>query len=160
MAKLFTTGYQLARKVERLIALVKEQNLYVADIRHTPWSADSQWCKEAIEAAFYEAGLVDRYIHIAALGNVNHNKGGAIKLADPAVGAAFVVSGLRSGKDVLLMCACWDAENCHRTVAAEYICQHFPSDVSSWEEIYKYPVLPTPPKIPAKAKAAGQQTLW
>jgi hypothetical protein len=124
--RIFSLGYQ-GRLVTDLQTFVKEHGLRLVDIRHRPFSRNALYNQKALAARVGEA-----YVHLPALGNVNY-KGGPIALIDEA--ASLPLRALLAEGSIALMCACADANTCHRTVitdrlAAEgYTIEHLPLPV-------------------------------
>ena len=87
----------------------------VVDVRIKRWSGIrpfSTAVADTVATAGYD------YLWIPGLGNAGHRRSGPMRLVDPdAVGP--VVSALRDGQNVALMCACTDAKRCHRRFVIE-----------------------------------------
>lgn len=111
---LFTIGYQQTT-FARLTDWVKRERVLLADIRYLPWSKESQWRQDALAGA-----LGSQYLHVHALGNPNYNTDGPMRLADGRAGLRVIAEHLRQ-QPVVLMCACWNLDGCHRKLAAAYI---------------------------------------
>lgn len=109
--ELFTTGYQLWRTAE-FDAEVRKRGAMVLDIRFAPWSKDPDWRSDAIAGR-----LANRYRSVPALGNVNYKGDGPVRINDLESGVAVVREALQRGP-VILLCACWNPESCHRTQVA------------------------------------------
>jgi hypothetical protein len=119
MHPLYTLGYsgwtapELLRQVEQLGALLW-------DIRMAPYSRAPMWQQGSLRAL-----LGDRYLHVRALGNINYNNGGPIRLAAPETCLNRLELALRA-QPVILMCGCKDHATCHRTVAADFAVSRLP----------------------------------
>jgi hypothetical protein len=133
-------GYGAVRRPD-LLRLVNVIDAHLLDTRHSPHSTDPQWTKAACQATFGKA-----YRHMPALGNRNYG-GGEIQIADlPAAIAA--ISDMIQRRPVILMCACWHLDSCHRKVAADAIsaalgCEVVHLDKHRIAEIAPPPVSPT-----------------
>ncbi len=119
MNTLYTVGYSrlqpsdILRTAERLDALI-------ADIRISPRSRVPVWNQKPLQAAWGQ-----RYIYIPELGNRNYkgDYGDGVVLDNPERGAAWVLALLEQ-QPVILLCACFDWQTCHRREAAALIAQH------------------------------------
>lgn len=82
---------------------------------------------------------------MACLGNRNYAGDGPIELAAPhrAVEPARVTLEKRP---IVLLCACKDAETCHRSVAADYLAERLHTTI---EHLTPSTVLPVPAAAPA-----------
>jgi hypothetical protein len=59
---------------------------------------------------------------VKALGNVNYRLPGApIQLLDADDDIQWAVENLQAGYSLILLCACWDDERCHRRMVKELI---------------------------------------
>lgn len=115
MNTIYTYGYQ-GSTAEQLQAYQEEHNALVVDIRYAPRSRDPRWNKLALLKVF---GFSYRWMQ--ALGNINY-RGGPIQLAQPEHALEEMRIILRN-RSVILVCACWNVDTCHRKVAAEYLAQ-------------------------------------
>jgi uncharacterized protein (DUF488 family) len=102
----YLVGYT-GSKPERIQGLVQELDATLVDIRFSPRSRNPMWDQHALQAA-----LGDRYVHCQALGNANY-RGSGIKLVNFEEGKRLIEA---SSRPVILLCACKDPEECHRTV--------------------------------------------
>jgi hypothetical protein len=107
MHELYDVGYQELRDIELLHKVVKELGALLIDIRFSPRSRDAQWNKSALEKRFGGS-----YLHLKELGN-KHYHGGEIEFVDLDAGIDLVTKELEK-RPVLLMCACWQRNSCHR----------------------------------------------
>ncbi len=114
MQTLYTIGYS-GISVEVLAAATQKQRWLVVDTRLMPASRQPQWNKKALTLR-----LIEGYLHLPALGNVNYKNGGAIAIADAASGVPVVVRRLEV-QPVLLLCVCASVWTCHRRVVAELV---------------------------------------
>jgi hypothetical protein len=119
MSKLFTIGYT-STNPEELKQIVSQHAAQLWDIRFKAWSPAPQWRPENFKQL-----VGDRYHQCRALGNVNYQTGGEIKLHNPYGGLVMIRElCYKRGEVAILMCGCREHEGCHRTVAAEYIKEH------------------------------------
>jgi hypothetical protein len=118
MHELYDVGYLTLKQAEVLKRAAVALDAVVLDVRFSPKSMDPQWRKNALAEL-----LGDRYEWCQALGNKNY-KGGDIEFADLKTGLERIAELLET-RSVILMCACWNRPQCHRTVIAfEYEQQH------------------------------------
>lgn len=123
--KIYTIGY-IGSSYDDLRAYLKATGALLVDVRMAAYSKAPIWHGDAIERAVSPGD----YIHIPALGNVNYKTGGPIKLRDPEAGykqLEEILGRTLEARDIILMCACFDATLCHRTPAAKYLAQAFAS---------------------------------
>lgn len=113
--RLYTLGY-LGHTLDEIVAMANKLNGFVVDARFSPRSRLPQYEKSAFGTA-----LGHRYLHVAALGNVNYRDSDKpIVIADFEAGFVQVLRAMREKKQwPMLMCACRDAHLCHRTVLAK-----------------------------------------
>lgn len=110
---LYTLGYAGLRDATDLRARLGNDAEIVIDIRMRPYSnnrAFSTATRRTVEEAGYG------YRHLVGLGNVEYRTGGT-RLARPEE-IGTLVDLLRAGIHVAIMCACRDADSCHRRVVA------------------------------------------
>ena len=115
VATLFTLGYSGLRDADDLRRLVKGTPITtIVDIRLLRWSGNrafSMLTRQTVEAA----GL--RYLYVQDLGNLAYRTGGTQIRNIDAI--EDVLTRLRAGESLALMCACSRPEDCHRTDVAE-----------------------------------------
>ena len=107
---LFGFGYAGLEGAPDLRKLLGDEVDMVVDVRIRRWSgilAFSTAAEDTVEEAGYD------YLWVPGLGNAGHRIKGPIRLANPD-SVALVVSALRAGRNVALMCACTDGRRCHR----------------------------------------------
>jgi uncharacterized protein (DUF488 family) len=121
MSKIFTIGYT-STNPEELIALVNELGTKLVDIRISPYSKDYRWRQKNLEQYF-----ADNYLHIKEFGNENY-KIGSIKIASPEAGIARIKCVIEN-QPVLLLCACYAHEKCHRSKVASLLSETFLLDI-------------------------------
>ena len=115
--KLYSVGYAPLLRVEQLQEVLAP-NVLIIDIRYYP---SSRWRPEWSRKRLMER-FASNYCHIRELGNVNYRFPKLpIKLLDADFGISRIVSLLREGRDVCLLCACSDWRKCHRRVVAELL---------------------------------------
>jgi uncharacterized protein (DUF488 family) len=117
ISKIFTIGYT-STTPEELITIVDELGLRLVDIRISPYSQDYKWRQKSLEQYFG-----DKYLYIKEFGNENY-KIGSIKVKDPVTGLAKIQNVIEK-QPVLLMCACYLHEKCHRSVVANIVAERF-----------------------------------
>ena len=110
---IFTTGYLAGWTPDALAAAVTEQDAVLCDIRFMPRSRVPGWNRAQLERL-----MGARYRHLKALGNQNY-KGGEIALVDITEGLRQIEALLDQFDNVVLMCACRDAQRCHRRLVAD-----------------------------------------
>ena len=115
-ATIYTAGYGAGWSPTMLAEVLTQHRAILLDIRLKAWSKTPHWQRPALFEYFGPA----RYLHCPALGNLNYNTGGEIKLQAPAAGVAIVQRQLDIGS-VVLLCGCRDVEACHRKVAAQLL---------------------------------------
>lgn len=121
---LYTVGYQ-GLKVDELKATAEKLGAMLADVRYSPRSRDPNWSGKRLAEA-----LGDRYCHLQSLGNRNYKgSGGEIELEDIDQGT-LAVKLLLEKQPVILMCACWNLQECHRKVVSEIIAQRLGCEVT------------------------------
>ncbi len=106
MQKIFTTGYT-AKDINDLRPMLDALNAVLVDIRFAPYSQVLQW-----RQIYLKVLLGSKYLHIPNLGNRTF-KEEKITIQNLGLGLETV---FRLNKNVLLMCVCETAENCHRRV--------------------------------------------
>lgn len=109
--QIFTLGYS-GRKPADILAWLNHLDADLFDIRFSPASRHPMWTGKGLKQVMGE-----RYRHIKALGNENY-KGGPIKLVDWSSGLSAIRASTRA---VVLMCACGNPAECHRTTVAELL---------------------------------------
>ena len=109
MRKIFTTGYS-GKEISDLKPMLERLDAMLFDIRFAPHSQIMHWRK-----IYLKALLGEKYRHIPNLGNrtFNENK---ITIQNLQLGIETL---LNLETNVVLMCACELAENCHRSVIAQ-----------------------------------------
>jgi uncharacterized protein (DUF488 family) len=131
---LYTLGYQgvdVGTYVNRLKAAGVG---LVADVRETPWSHKTGFCKNALREKLSEAGI--EYIHVKSAGNPKENRRTAPDLTEclrrykqflttnPAGVldlVQIVLTAASQDRTVCLTCFERDAQDCHRLVLVNAI---------------------------------------
>jgi hypothetical protein len=113
MMTLYDCGYQEIKKLDKLVSLVDALDATLVDIRYSPNSRDPQWRQRALKEK-----LGFRYFHCRDLGNAVYKQGGSIEFVDLPRGIA-TLARLLQAKNVIVLCACWNRETCHRAKIAE-----------------------------------------
>ncbi len=104
--KIYTTGYT-GKNVAGLPELLDSLDAVLADIRFAPHSRHLEWRKNYLTIL-----LKHHYHHVPQLGNRKYKEGG-IQIHNLELGIRLIESW---DKNVVLMCACAELENCHRNV--------------------------------------------
>jgi uncharacterized protein (DUF488 family) len=122
----YTTGYT-GKAVEQLPSLLDFYDAVLADIRFAPVSRHLQWTKNYLALM-----LKERYRHVAALGNRNYKTPGAIQIHNLEIGIRLIRSW---EKNVILLCACENLENCHRRIVKNELEKHGQevAEITSWD---------------------------
>lgn len=111
MHTLYTLGYA-GWHINGVKSTAQELGAFVADIRVKPWSQNPMFQQESLKRE-----LGGGYVHIPELGNVGY-KSGVIEIVDLAQGLNRLQQGLLK-RPVILLCACYHHEKCHRHYVAE-----------------------------------------
>ena len=111
--KVYLVGYGNLKSLDDLAALCKRHGAVVIDIRMVAKSRIPCWNKGNLQRAYDIP-----YAHAPELGNVNYKNGGDILIADFAAGVQRILAGQQP---VILMCACKNARDCHRTVVGNML---------------------------------------
>jgi uncharacterized protein (DUF488 family) len=106
MQKIFTTGYT-GKDINDLKPMLIAFEAVLVDIRFAPYSQILHW-----RQMYLKVLLGKKYLHIPNLGNRTY-KEEKITIQNLQLGVETV---LNLEIDVVLMCACEKAENCHRRV--------------------------------------------
>lgn len=115
MAFIYTFGYG-GRGVEELAALVELHGATIVDVRRVPFTKQPGWSRPELSHRFH-----DHYVHVRALGNVNYERGGAVKLQSAAKGLRLLVEMIRAGTPPLLLCGERNPAQCHRSTIAALV---------------------------------------
>jgi len=108
-ARVYTVGY-IGRTMADIALILRETKGVLFDIRFSPHSRNPVWELSALRKRF---GF--RYRHVPAFGNKNY-RSGPIEIADFEAGLQAIQ---KSGRPVILMCACKNYEQCHRKTIAD-----------------------------------------
>jgi len=109
--KIFTTGYQ-GKTLPLLLQLAAERGAMIVDIRFSPHSKNPSF-----DIANMQKFLGAAYIHLPELGNADY-KTNHIRLVNYPAGREW----LRQLKvPAILLCACKDPRDCHRTHIANLL---------------------------------------
>jgi len=111
MKNIYDLGYLEIKKLEKLVSLVRTLDTVLVDVRFSPNSRNPQYRQDALKKT-----LGERYFHVKSLGNKNF-KGGPIEFLD-LQGGLDTLAHLLQEKNVIVLCACWSRERCHRLVIA------------------------------------------
>jgi len=120
--QLFDLGYQTIKDVDLLVQVAGILDAVVLDVRISPRSRNPMWNKAVLQRK-----LVERYVHVPALGNINYRDWNApVEIKDLAEGLKHIELYLQSNP-VILLCACSERDSCHRMTIVQ-ACQHTPSE--------------------------------
>lgn len=111
MNTLYDIGYS-GIDFNRFARLVTALDAVVLDIRYQPRSRAPQWNNIVMARR-----LLERYIHLQELGNVNY-KGGPILISNMKKGLEALRYYLENNP-VILLCACAQRNSCHRLMVVE-----------------------------------------
>lgn len=107
--KIYTTGYT-GKDINDLKPMIESLDAILIDIRFAPFSRVMHWRK-----IYLKSLLGKRYRHIANLGNRTY-KEEKITIQNLKLGVETIIS---LPFNLVLMCACEKAENCHRRFIVE-----------------------------------------
>jgi uncharacterized protein (DUF488 family) len=118
---LYTLGYADPDAAKHLECLMEQSQSILVDIRYSPRSRwFPRWNRSALTAAYGH-----RYIWDRRLGNINYDlqrRKFGIQLAEGHIDAVQKAAEiLLQGTSLILLCACKDAQKCHRVVVAKLI---------------------------------------
>jgi uncharacterized protein (DUF488 family) len=128
MRTLFTIGYEQAKLAAVLNELKRAKVGLLVDTRAVAASRRPGFSKRQLAAALDEAGI--GYIHLQKLGTPAEGRAAAragdyatlwriydthIKKAEPQAALDELVTLIKSGKRVALLCYCRDPKACHRS---------------------------------------------
>jgi hypothetical protein len=150
----YPIGYSAGGAQDHIEQLLLDPKVLLIDTRHKPYSWRESWCQEALEKKY-----PTQYKWAGAyLGNVNHNNGLPIQIANPRVGIHGLQTYLNEGYDLILVCQCPSYESCHRKKIVELL-QHARPDVQVVLFEQK-PAGPTPEKLHARVDVLGIDWAW
>lgn len=116
MHQLYDLGYLSLSSNSTLKEVATSLDAIVIDARFSPRSRNPAWNRNALQTL-----LGDRYTHVDHLGNLNHRvQNAAIVIKDFPAGAAAIIWHLAL-HPVILMCACWNRDLCHRKVIVDLL---------------------------------------
>ena len=140
-AIIYTVGYQSTR-LEDLSRFLEERNAVVLDARFTPYSrAAPEWNGRNLGKV-----LGHRYQWVGEFGNKNY-KGNTIEISNFEAGLVKAKHQLDKGQSIVLLCCCWDVNECHRKVVADRLSQELGFDVEH-VTIKRPPPVAAPPPPP------------
>ena len=142
---IYTLGYS-GWKIEDVEAVLERLAAILVDVRMVPRTRwQPQW-----NAAVLHARLGDRYVWLREFGNRNY-KGtfGQIEIVDFPAGEQHLRELTATGKAVVLLCGCPDANLCHRKVLAERLA-----------ELWGAEAVHLTPHPKDKPESAGQRKLF
>lgn len=114
--RFYTFGYQRKDPI-KLAYWLQANNALLLDIRFSPRTPARGWHGTTLHR---RVGV--RYLHCKDLGNKNYQTRGApIEIQDPSAGIATVEELGPKWDAIVLMCACFSVETCHRKVVADLL---------------------------------------
>lgn len=119
----------------------------ILDIRLAPKGWSPRYSGEAFLDELTSACPGARTRWVRRLGNAGRFDGSGMRLADPGA-IDDLVSVLRRGLDVLIICGCATESTCHRSLVVELVSTKAP-------EVLHVSVPPVPPRLRRKAQIAG-----
>jgi uncharacterized protein (DUF488 family) len=137
MRQLFTIGYEQAKPDVVLTELKRAKIDLLVDTRAVAASRRPGFSKRALAASLDEAGIA--YVHLQKLGTPAEGRAAArsgdvdtlwriydkhIKNAEPQAELAELVSLIKSGKRIALLCYCRDPKTCHRSRIVANVKKH------------------------------------
>ncbi len=133
MFKIASYGYGNSKTNDELIQFMKDNDLSIlVDVRMRPKGWATLWSKPYLEKKLPSEGL--QYLSVPTLGNTT---GTAQWIPPSEIDAQetleYLVSLLKKGENICLMCAEKDYKSCHRTSVAETLSQLLPdSHIIHW----------------------------
>jgi len=137
MARLFTIGYEQAKPDAVLTELKRAKIDLLVDTRAVAASRRPGFSKRALAASLDDAGIA--YVHLQKLGTPAEGRAAArsgdvetlwtiydkhIRKAEPQTELAELVSLIKSGKRIALLCYCRDPKTCHRSRIVANVKKH------------------------------------
>ena len=120
---LFTFGYGSLGGADDLRRLVGGTPIdTIVDVRLSQWSRNRAFSSRQTHVTVAEAGL--SYVHLPGLGNLAYKSGG-IRVRNIEE-IETVLTMLRTGHSIALMCACPRPEGCHRLTLCEEAVRRMP----------------------------------
>jgi uncharacterized protein (DUF488 family) len=116
---IYTIGYASPGAGAHVDHLMQDEQIILLDVRLSPRSRwQPAWNRHALEATYGPRYQWDR-----RLGNLNYQeRTRGIELAEGHLDAAQDAAVLLSaGTSLIVLCACKDAQTCHRTLVAKLI---------------------------------------
>lgn len=122
--KIYTTGYT-GKNIAELSAMLEKFDAVLADIRFAPYSKHLEWRRDYLKLL-----LKNKYRHVSALGNRTY-KENKITIHNFELGLKVIESW---NENVVLMCACKELENCHRSTVAKELekCGYIVEEITNW----------------------------
>jgi hypothetical protein len=110
---IYLTGYR-GHSPADLKRLAEQLDATVADIRFYPQSKIPGFSRNSLEEL-----LGNRYLWVHELGNRNFAGDGKIEIVDLKKGTQKLIK--HGAQRYILLCACADADTCHRSVVGDYL---------------------------------------
>ena len=131
MHKLYTLSYSGLDVVD-LDTWTQHLGAILLDIRFKPFSRDKRYGRDHLKHL-----LGDRYFHFPQLGNANY-KGDTVHIHKPSEGYPRLAKGLE-GQSFILLCVCWNVEECHRKVVSDHMVDEYGVEVEHLKGRYEPP---------------------
>jgi len=137
MRQLFTIGYEQAKPGAVLTELKRAKIDLLVDTRAVAASRRPGFSKRVLAASLDDAGIA--YVHLQKLGTPAEGRAAArsgdvdtlwkiydkhIKKVEPQAELAELVSLIKSGKRIALLCYCRDPKTCHRSRIVANVKKH------------------------------------
>lgn len=115
---IYTLGYT-GMKPDAILDVAEALDAYIVDTRISPRSRARHW-----NGGVMVKNWGARYVHLEALGNLHYKTPGEIVIKDLETGLDQLAE-LLSERSVILLCACADHRQCHRTTVANAAADRF-----------------------------------
>jgi uncharacterized protein (DUF488 family) len=143
-APLFTIGYEQAKPAAVLDELMRARVELLVDTRAVAASRRPGFSRRPLAASLNKAGI--SYVHLQKLGTPAEGRAAArsgdidalwriyekhVKGADAQAELSELVSLIRSGKRIALLCYCRDPKTCHRSRIVANVKKRMPVNVTN-----------------------------
>lgn len=122
LPKLYTIGYT-GRTIDEIAGMAHALSAIVVDIRMSPRSKVDQWSGMRIRSDLEHREV--QYHHIPELGNLDYKQRGKIRIANADTGVKKLYRLTYPNTCAILLCACPQADECHRKTVARLMEQHY-----------------------------------
>jgi hypothetical protein len=130
--KIYATGFS-GKDFAALPGLIEALDAVLIDIRFAPSAQPIRWSKPYLSLL-----LKKKYLHVPHLGSRAQAESGKFLIQNMALGIKIV---REIHADVLLMCECEKAENCHRRFISDSLKGQGIDvrEIVNWEDVRFYP---------------------